>query len=144
MTAYSPWHIDIAPWAQWKSSSTYTLTRTNHSSYLGMGYLYCDAAGASGKHIEWDVGLGAGTWQLTLIYTKYTNYGILIPSIDGVDLASLDCYNSGASTNLANQWSGITVASSGIKELKFRTDTKNASSSDYDLLLQWITLMRTA
>lgn len=144
MAVYGSHLINIIPWMHWKASSTYALSRWNSSQSLSMGYLYADAAGATGKHVEWDVGLVAGTWRLTLIYIKATSGGIITPSLNGVDLATFDDYNSYTTYNNVYQASGIAVASDGVVELKFRSDTKHASSSNYMLYgLQAISLLRT-
>ena len=143
MATYSSPHIDIAPWMDWKSSSTLTPARTNSTNALGMGFQDTDAGGVSGKHIEWDVALTAGTWTLTTIYLKQAHGGIATPSLDGVDLATFDSYSASLVWNSVAQVTNISVATDGIKELKYRTDTKNASSSDYDLGIIWITLTRT-
>lgn len=143
MATYAPYHVDIALWMDWKSSSTYTITRINNSTHLGMGRLNCDAASATGKHIEWDVALAAGTWTLTLIYCLDNNAGVLTPSIDGTDLSTIGMYSASFTPNTVAQWTGITIGSAGIKEIKMRTDSKHASSGDYDIYPQWITLTRT-
>lgn len=144
MATYAPYHVDIAPWMNWKASSTYaTMNRTNYSGALGMGYLTAASGGATGQHMEWDVALTAGTWTLTVVYLKSGSFGIVTPSIDGTDLSTLDTYVAGTTYNNVNQWTGINIASDGVKELKFRTDSKNAGSAGYNFYPQWITLTRT-
>ncbi len=143
MTEYGPHHIDIFPWMKWKASSNYSsITRVVDSTSLGMGRMTA-ADGSASKHVEWDVALISGTWTFTLIYTKVNSAGILTPSLDGSDLSTLDMYNSTNSLNLVQQWTGISISTGGVKELKFRTDTKNASSSNYNLFIQLINFTRT-
>lgn len=142
MTTYAPRHCDIWPWTDWYSSTFTSATRTNGSGYLGMGALDLNANSTTGCYISYNVALDAGTWTLTVIYQKNTDCGIVTPSLGGTDLSTLDTYASSADDQVG-QWTGITVGAAGVYELKFRTDSKNASASDYDLMLQLVTLTRT-
>lgn len=144
MAQYGHWHIDIIPWMRWKSSTTMSPTRTNDSTALGMAYANA-AAGVAGAHIEWDAALTDGTWTLTVIYAKGPASGIITASIDGVDLApTFDAYAAAGTFNQVVQWTGIVVSTAGNKEVKFRADTKNASSSNYGFAPQLINFTRTA
>jgi len=107
-----------------------------------MGVLDLDANSVTGRYVTYDVALDAGTWTLTVIYQKNTDCGVVTPSLGGSDLSTVDMYAASADDQVS-QWTGITVATAGVYELKFRTDSKNASASDYDLMLQLITLTRT-
>lgn len=142
MTTFAPRHCDIWPWMNWKASTFNATTRTNGSGYLGMGVLDLDANSTTGCYISYEVALDAGTWTLTLIYQKNVDCGIVTPSLGGSDLSTVDTYAASADDQVA-QWTGITVATAGVYTLKFRTDSKHASSSDYDLMLQLVTLTRT-
>lgn len=142
MAQYGYWHIDIFPWMNWKSSSTAGSTRTNTSSALGMGYLV--TATSINQHIEWDVPLTTGTWTLTLIWRSGTGNAIITPSIDGVDLATFDGYEAAPVQNKVTQWTGISIITDGIKEIRFRGDSKNASASGYAIQPQLINFTRTA
>ena len=142
MTVYGAPLINIMPWTQWKASSTYTMVRYADSAALGTGYQWCQAGTVPSKHIEWDVALIAGTWRLTLIWLRDSASGILTPSLNGVDLATLDLYGSGT-FNMVTQWSSIAVAANSVVELKFRTDSKNGASSNYNFVPQGISLLRT-
>lgn len=146
MAQYGYWHIDIFPWMNWKAETVTvsgTISRINLSTALGMGYLYCNP-GSVQKYVTWDTALTAGTWTLTLIYRSSNDFGVVTPSIDGSDLATLDCYNASTTGNLVQQWAGINVPSDGVVELKLRVDSKNASSSNYRSQYQLINFTRTA
>lgn len=144
MAQYGYWHIDIFPWMSWKASSNYSsFARTNDTVALGMCRFGCGSFAAN-KHIEWDVPITAGTWTLTVIHYTTGSGGICTPSIGGSDLATFDTYTAGNVRNVVYQASGIVIADSAIYELKLRTDSKNASSSAYDLSLHLINLTRTA
>ena len=142
MATYAPRHVDIWPWTKWKAHTFNAATRTNGSGYLGMAVLDLDANSATGCYVTYDVALDAGTWTLTVIYQKNTDCGVVTPSLGGSDLSTVDTYAASADDQVA-QWTGITVATAGVYELKFRTDSKHGSSSDYDLMLQLVTLTRT-
>ena len=145
MATFAPYHVDIAGWTKWKSSSDYaSFTRTINTNGWSMGYTACAAGGSSAKHIEWDVALAAGTWTIMFTYVKTSASGIATVSLDGSDIGTIDTWkSSGLQPNFRSSIASIVVASPGVKELKVSTATKNASSTDYDFLLQWITLSRT-
>ena len=143
MTTYAPRHVDIWPWTKWKNSTFTTTVRTYDTASLGMGYLQCTSAG-SGCYISWDVALDSGTWSLSWIRGGGTAGGIVTASLDAVDLSpTVDHYSGSSLKNQVSQWTGITVASAGVFELKFRTDSKHASSTGYNCAFHLLTLTRT-
>lgn len=143
MATYAPRHVDIWPWTKWKAHTLDSVTRTNHTGYLGMGYLQHTAAG-TGCYVTYDVALDAGTWTLTWIRGSGPAGGIVTVSLGGVDLApTVDTYSAGGTANLVSQWTGITVATAGVYELKLRTDSKHASSTGYNFASALYALTRT-
>lgn len=105
----------------------------------------CLYGGSDGLEIHWYTYLGAGTYTLTTLTNKSNYNGIVDIYIDAVEVASFDLYDS--STELKNQLntqSSITVASSGVKEIKFVIDGKNGSSNGYRAKLQALVFYRTA
>lgn len=141
MTTFAPRHVDLWPWSAWKSSTFDSTVRTADTAALGLGYLQCNAT-TSGKALIYDVALDAGTWSLNLIRGRGTASGIITPSIGGVDLSTVDAYGA-AARNIVNTITGITIAAPGVYEMKFRTDTKNASATAYNCAFFLITLTRT-
>jgi len=130
MATVGPAHIDIVGWGNVKAAST-SLNRVQSASFLtgGSGQV---TGSALNNYYTWDVPLIAGTWTITVIYDKDTNGPITTASLDGVDLSpTVDAYAASSSYNNVVQWTGISVATGGIKEFKLRADSKNASSSGY-------------
>lgn len=144
MATVAPYHIDINPWLGWNSMTFGgSNVRPNRTTSLGMAYMGFRANSVTGCYVTWDVPMAAGTWTITYIGLKDNNAGIITPSLDGVDLSTLDMYSGSNVENFVNQWTGISVATTGIKTLKLRTDSKNASSGNYNIDTIWITLTRT-
>ena len=130
MATIGPAHIDIVGWGNAKAASPNPMTRLQSASMLTGGYTY--GASTVNNYMTWDVPLVAGTWTVTVIYATENNRGVITGSIDGVDLSpTVDAYSAGATSNVVTQWTGVSVASSGVKEFKLRAASKNASSSAY-------------
>lgn len=86
---------------------------------------------------EFDVGMKAGTWTMTVWYTKYVNAGNLSVIVDGTESTVYDAY--AASAAVTGSTFTATIATDGIKTIKIRQKgTKNASSSAYYVF--WSTL----
>lgn len=137
MATIGPAHIDIVGWGNVKAASG-AMTRTQSSAALTGGYSYA-AGGAVNNYMTWDVPLIAGTWTVTFIYHAYSDRGIVTASIDGVDLSpTVDQYNVATTPNNVAQWTGVSVATPGVKEFKLRAASKNASASAYYITPQLI------
>lgn len=142
MATIGPAHIDIAAWGNVKASSA-ALSRSQADGALTGGNSIV-TGGAINNYMTWDVALVAGTWTVTLIYANSTDAGVLTASIDGVDLSpTVDGYNGSLTYDNVTQWTGVSVATGGVKEFKIRSDSKNASSSAYCHYPQLITFTNT-
>jgi hypothetical protein len=140
LAALSPWRIDIVP-----------LTASGHTNFTNIFYAAVQAAvsrgstGAQNAEIYWDLLLSAGTWTFSLVHNKNTDQGIYSVQLDAVEVGTIDAYNAGGSTNNnISAVTGIVVASTGVKRVKLKMATKNASSSNYYGTFQFLSLHRTA
>ena len=94
--------------------------------------------------IIYKVFLAKGTYSLFGRFYKATATGILDVDIDASEVASFDTYaGSGSWANLMSS-AGITIASSGLKDVRLRIDGKHASSSGYEISVEGLTWARTA
>jgi hypothetical protein len=117
--------------------------RNFNSNFVGNGSI-ASSATTSGQSLEWDVLLEAGTWRLDAITYKSVDYGIVSVQLDGVQIGTIDQYDAAGTTyNHVNTITGIVVAESGLKRLKFFRNTKNAGSSGFKISAISITLTRT-
>jgi hypothetical protein len=102
-------------------------------------------SGAQNDEVSFNVVLGAGTWDVRLLYSKFGNAGIITTSLDGTTLGTTDCYSSPSNTTgNTDAYTGIVVASSGKKVLNLKMATKNAGSTGYYAIIHYIWLVRTA
>ena len=99
--------------------------------------------GTQSDSASYGVYLVAGTWKLSTYFKMTPSSGIVTPSVDTTDLATYDTYWASTTYALQNV-TGIDVASSGLHTHKYRSDTKNASSTGYGIGLWVATFTRTA
>lgn len=141
MAFIGPAHIDLLPWNNVKDA-TGGWSRVQGSTLLTGGRLA--TASGVGNYASWDVPLMAGTWTITAIYTSASGAGIITASLGGVDLSpTVDSYSVSSTPNVVAQWTGVSVASGGVKEFKIRSDSKNASSASNIMYPQLITFTNT-
>lgn len=87
--------------------------------------------------------LEAGTYEILIVGTKYTYYGISDLYVNGIEEGSFDWYASSQANNVEFLTTGITISTSGRQEIKIKVDGKNASSSDYVLGIGMVFIRRT-
>lgn len=138
VAAVYPWLIDIDVFHT-------SISQSNWSSVLAGAYLYggIKYTVTQNAELNWDVVLGAGTWTVELLGFTNPTYGIVTVALDGTDVGTIDCYTAGAVENVALSLTGVVVAASGKKRMRFKVATKNASSSGYGVALQHVQLRRT-
>jgi hypothetical protein len=135
---------DVMTWSSVDGSSGVTYTRSQSSTYYGGGV----GGGSSladmddGDYQEWFVNLTAGTYTLTVVRHRTTASAIVRFSLDGTSLGTADFYGATA-VNIVDTITGITVAADGNYTLRAAADGKNASSTDYQVSIQALSLTRT-
>lgn len=98
---------------------------------------------AQNDAVWWYVPLAAGTYSFTLVYIRGTSTGIYSVRIDSVEVGTVDSYGT-AQYNTVGTVTGVSVATTGRKEIRLVMASKNASSSGYRGDLQHLTILRTA
>lgn len=144
--AFDAKHIDIVPWMYgFDAASGATFGRADTEFALlggwgGTGSL----SGDDGDTYSWYVALAAGTWKVTFTYFTGPTCGRFDQTLGGATVGTtIDMYTALSGPGAAT-YTGITVSSDGVYELKFITNGKNTSATDYDLRLSLITLVKTA
>lgn len=138
MTTLLPRRIESSP--MMPNASSAAVGRVHGSSALFMGVTNIGTSQNNSQ--DYSVLLEAGTYTLTVVYYKDGNLAIMDAQLDGVSIGTQDAYGVSSFNNV---WSltGITVATSGVKTLRFIGSTKNASSSAYVVGIQYWCLQRT-
>lgn len=136
-----PWQIDINVFSTAATQTNFN-TITQSSLHLMGGYRGTTAH--QNAEVGWDVILAAGTWTITIGHAENTSYGIYTVSLDGSSVGTVDGYNASATSNVVDTITGVTVATTGKKRLLLKMATKNASSTNYDAVLYFVSLTRTA
>lgn len=143
-TFIMPYQQTSMMWSSTDGSSGMTYTRTQSSARLsgGSGNQANAADADDGDYYEFFYNLAAGTYTLTVIFPKTTDLGIVRASLDGSSLGTQDFY-AGYSENHVWEITGITVSADGNYTLRFAVDGKNASSTDYRMVIYCATMTRT-
>jgi hypothetical protein len=102
------------------------------------------SSGTQNDEINFDVTLGAGTWDIEILHNTGTNLGIYSVQLDSVEVGTIDGYSGASVYNVRSSVTGVSVATAGKKRLKLKMATKNASSSSYYGSISHIQLRRTA
>lgn len=123
------------------NASSGTVSQLISSSYP---FAQVCTATVQNNYVEWERVLGAGTWSMRVQHATTSGGGIITPSIDGVDLSTIDTYSAGSVFTAQTTITGIVIATTGAKLIRFRVNTKNASSSAYDQRIAAVTFTRTA
>lgn len=88
--------------------------------------------------------LAKGTYTLKLL-TATVNYGAIIGvNIDDDEKGTIDTYSAGLVYNVKKEITDIVISSSGLKTIKLNVNGKHASSTDYQMYIHAIELVRTA
>lgn len=132
-----PWCIPIDP------AKVAPYSATGFASQLGLAGNYAQMTALNDEAV-FKLLFGPGTWTFNLWRTLFSSYGILTVSIDGTTVATLDNY-SGAPINPGFvATTGITISAPGVYDVKLKTTSKNASSSNYNQRIWGFDFTRTA
>lgn len=116
-----------------------------NSNQLDQGFFRNTSTHADGDKVSYDdVYLAAGTWTVSILHLMYSDYGVLKIDIDGTEVASHDLYAASALYNQESVTTGISIATSGFKDIDVYVSGKNASSSDHKITYSHIHFQRTA
>jgi len=100
---------------------------------------------AINDQIDYTAFLAAGTYTINMIGRHATNKGIATILIDGVSVGTMDWYDAGGQAYHEKRTiTGVVVATSGIKTISVKMASKNPASSDYQIIFNPITFIRTA
>jgi hypothetical protein len=136
--------VDINPILEASHANRWDGVQQNGSAWFGAYRSSFLSGGDQTSSVSWGISLGQGTWDVQLLYEKAPDAGIMSVSIDGVDIGTVDAYNSSVQVNQEQVLAGASIATAGLHTVAIRLDAKNASSSNYYGYLGWIRLVRTA
>lgn len=135
-------HLTVLPFS-WASKTQGTWVYAGDADQLCDGGI-TNSSDTDADEIVYKQYLAKGTYTLMVLTTKNTDQGILDVYIDAAEVASEDLYAGSGSKNHEMRQAGIVVAASGLKDIKFKVDGKNGSSSGYTARLTYFAFYRTA
>ncbi len=135
-------HITISPYLYDSVVQGTWIIAVNTSQC--MNYQFYNSSGGDGDGLTHKVFLTAGTYTFGYLGSRSTNRGILDLTIDGSSAGTIDTYDAGGGYNYEDTITGISVATSGVKDVVIKVNGKNASSSGYVLVVTSSALWRTA
>lgn len=144
----APYRVALGPMAILKSTSVGTWIRTGATS-AWTNSIRANSPAAQNDAADFDVVLSAGTWTIDVIIAKVAAGGTAKVQLDDgngtfTTIATIDSYAASTAYNVSTATAAVAVATSGRKTLRLLIDTKNASSSGYQLNIEQIELVRTA
>jgi len=135
-------HITILPLSYDSvGQGTWTIYLSSGSAF---GHVIYNTSDTDGDSLLYKVYLDAGTYSFQVLTSANTQLGIMSIDIDETQVASFDCYNTPALTNVIKREDGIVISEFGLKTLKVYIDGKNSSASHYYSNIQYMALWKTA
>ena len=102
-----------------------------------------NSSAAQNDAIAYKLSMSAGTWTISAFVRESTNTGIITFQVDGTTVGTGDTYAASVVPNSVSV-TGVSIATSGVHEIRLVMATKNASSTGYILDLLSLDLTRTA
>lgn len=99
--------------------------------------------GTSGDQVNTDTWVEARTYKIASVGSKATSEGIWTYRFDATDLATVDHYAGSGQANIYDEATGIANGTAGVKNFKIISNTKNASSSGYGIIVYSVKLVST-
>lgn len=134
-------HISIFPW-HYSAITQGTWVWSVDASEAYYGY-FINSSSNQNDRIDYNVYLDVGTYTCAFLTIVYTDEAIITLLIDGGSVGTVDCYGDLAYNQLKSV-TGIVITTAGLKTLSVKAASKHASSSDYIIRLDSISLYRTA
>lgn len=136
-------HVFVDPYS-YSAVVAGTWAHSDNVSQPRSGYLYNSTRAQNDKIRFTKIYLAKGTYTIMFITATGSAAGILKVDFDGTNKGSVDCYSAGNSYGVQKTIAGVVVAASGLVEVDVYSDTKHASSTNYDMYLTSIVFYRTA
>jgi len=112
------------------------------------GYITNAAGDANQDHVDYNIGLLMGDYDLRLCTTTGANHGICKVYIDppatvGTTLVATFDLFAGAANNVIQTQAAITIAAAGTKTVRLKVDGKNIGSGGHELEISWVEIWPT-
>lgn len=143
---FEPWRIDLELAAAAASATPNPWTLLNGTEYYKAYAIYNAGTPATGDYIRFDVVLSTGTWTFDVLTPlKNTDRGQWALTLSGNNIVTADQYGTpGSNIPTSTKATGISVTADGKYQLSVKVIGKNASSSNFYVLLYAIAAQRTA
>lgn len=105
-------------------------------------YILTNTSTNDGDAIDYQIYLEEGFYTFTVIGVIGTVHGNMELLIDGVSYGTINCYTVNTTYNIKKVWDRKYITEPGFKTLRIRANGKDASSGDYTLSLNYITIKR--
>lgn len=135
-------HINIVPQNYSAIIQGTFVTGTGYGTIGGAGFV--TSAPAQNDELNYVVFLAAGTYTIIAHGMQGSDKGITTFYVDATSAGTMDWYNGAPTIDNRKTITNVAVATAGLKTLKVKAATKNASASGYGFGISNITLYRTA
>ncbi len=101
-----------------------------------------DGAKADGDGVEWDIFIQEGTYEIWLLGQTGTDAPILDFVLNGTSLGTIDMYESSGKNHQRKMISSISISDKGAHTLQMKANGKNGSSSNYQIMVDMLQLIK--
>lgn len=115
----------------------------SNTGQSGGGY-WRQSTPALNNHTTYAVALGPGAYLVEFMAVKNASSGNMTLAMDGADISTHDLYSAAGVFNFRDVSSTFNISTPGTHTFGVKTISKNASSTNYDMLLSWFQFVRTA
>lgn len=140
-----PWHhlVTAEHPVNFKSGTTYQVASASPPWWFGI--LAYSLSSLATTEFGWDIHTAEGTWDIGWFLTKRNDYPIVDLRVDGVAVESgLDLFTGGAAVDYHHETTGVQL-SRGLHRFTIKnTNTRNASSTGWVMVMCGVALGRTA
>lgn len=136
------WSQLLDPFSRHVVVSGTAMVWVSNTGQAGAGY-YHQSTPAVNNQVSYSVSLPVGTYIIELLAVKNNSSAIMSLIFDGSTVATYDLYNAAGVFNFRDFTTGFNITTPGVHTFSIKAGSKNASSTNYDMLLSWFQFIRT-
>ena len=130
----------------WTYAQSFTVVAGTWTRNINSGCYYCgfieNTTDAQNDSISFKRTFESGTYTIITHFHRTTASGIMHIYVDSTQIATVDMYGT-STNNIEDEQTGLTINASGAVTVELKAETKNGSSSAYNIRPYHIEFQRT-